>query len=115
MTESEAKTKWCPFVRAIFIGDGTFIGPCNRGVGQDGKEGELGSRCIGSRCMAWRDATINETRTMSASGPPPGPGWVVECEWEAARLEISDSPKMLQRWKLPGVPSGYCGLAGAQP
>lgn len=48
MTEGEAKTKWCPFVRY----------PCgykaiNRPTSAIGDDGNRGS-CIGSECMAWR-------------------------------------------------------------
>ena len=41
MTEEEAKTKWCPMVRA-----GNEAG-CNR---QDASD-----KCIASGCMMWRD------------------------------------------------------------
>lgn len=52
MTEDEAKTKWCPFVRAVL--PGTTLPAGNRGVGPDGTEGVKGARCIASACMAWR-------------------------------------------------------------
>lgn len=45
VTEQEAKTKWCPEIRA----DG---GSCNAGV-QNDKDVRLGN-CIGSGCMMWR-------------------------------------------------------------
>ena len=51
-TESEARECWCPAARVIApIGDGTdwFIG--NRGNDQDATPH---TRCIASRCMAWR-------------------------------------------------------------
>lgn len=52
MTESEAKTKWCPMVRVYYdrnqngvIDDAIFS---NR---------ETTPRCIGSGCMMWRKQT----------------------------------------------------------
>lgn len=52
MTEDEAKTKWCPFVRRAFrfsaIDD--LAVPVNRGA--EGKIG--GCQCIASACIAWR-------------------------------------------------------------
>ncbi len=79
MTEEEAKTKWCPFVRMIAgkiaddgkseHRDGTT--PFNRIV--DGENGRyayprVAGCCIGSACMAWRysveglDKTTEEMR-----------------------------------------------------
>ena len=60
-TESEARTKWCPFARAL-IGNGEAMTSANRE--KDGnplivKE----SRCIASECMAWQIAShTNESR-----------------------------------------------------
>lgn len=69
MTEDEAKEKWCPFSRpvtvvgednhdkspVIFMGNRVLVSI----VGDDPQEAMFnenpdGSRCIGSRCMAWR-------------------------------------------------------------
>ena len=47
MTEEEAKTKWCPFVR--------FTPPSERSSWETNRpSGINGSSCIGSACMAWR-------------------------------------------------------------
>ncbi len=50
MTEDEAKTKWCPFVRYKFaiLSDASAF---NRGGHERDAEN---TRCIGSACMAWR-------------------------------------------------------------
>lgn len=84
MTESEAKTKWCPFVRAI--GD-TDVGTMNRWTEDDGgKPNPFGNTnlCIGSACMAWR-VTDNECA-------PSDPDSSIQPKPQAA---------------------GHCGLAGS--
>lgn len=54
MTEDEAKTKWCPFVRVVIGPDNpTWQGGMltNRGaIPADNRD----TLCIGSQCMAWR-------------------------------------------------------------
>ena len=97
MTEEEAKTKWCPFVRAVtgtVYADGRSSHnnaqpPYNRIV--DGPKWAFprGANCIASACMAWR------------SIPDPTLGWHSE-ERERHRERNG-----------PFVPGGYCGLAGA--
>ena len=61
MTEDEAKTKWCPFVRINSISGDQFS--FNRmdmtNAKNDSLEYRVGAdleiaRCIGSLCMAWR-------------------------------------------------------------
>jgi hypothetical protein len=47
MTEQEAKTKWCPFVRAPHLGTAGI----NRQVDE---QPTPQARCIGSACMGWR-------------------------------------------------------------
>ena len=84
MTEDEAKTKWCPFVRERFevqyLGQ-IAITALNR-LEDEGCEGL--SRCIASECMAWR-ATDNEYLPSNASN--------------------------VNHPLDKGFPAGYCGLA----
>lgn len=62
MTEDEAKTKWCPFVRAVtgaIYDDGrsnhaTCQPAINRIVDDTKWAFPKGVACIGSACMAWR-------------------------------------------------------------
>ena len=82
MTETEAKTKWCPMVR-IAVGDGDYA-TANRGwvANPEGLiDTEMG-RCIGSACMMWR--------------------WI---EDGGANLEQYRNGEPYQQ-------RGYCGLAG---
>jgi hypothetical protein len=53
MTESEAKTRWCPMVR--FKSAETGSGPAfnRQRIGSDMDD----VNCIGSKCMAWRQQT----------------------------------------------------------
>ena len=57
MTEDEAKTKWCPFVRYAIVSKYVVSSGANR-LGDDVGYHENASqcRCIGSACMAWRPA-----------------------------------------------------------
>lgn len=49
MTEDEAKTKWCPFVR--------FTGTPSDDLVPNRSEGcEDTTRCIASACMAWKES-----------------------------------------------------------
>lgn len=49
MTEDEAKTKWCPFARALIWTTGPSL---NRYDGDENLERE--TCCLASACMAWR-------------------------------------------------------------
>lgn len=51
MTEDEAKTRWCPFVRLAAPADSQFAGTLGNRIGDD-HGGNL--CCIASKCMAWR-------------------------------------------------------------
>lgn len=62
MTEDEAKTKWCPFAKAVTgvrSSDGSIIkatSPHNRVgiVGETSPAFTHAHECIASACMAWR-------------------------------------------------------------
>ena len=54
MTEDEAKTKWCPFVRVV-MGSGVVVS--TRGTDtrtENPSKYKLSVRCIASECMMWR-------------------------------------------------------------
>lgn len=54
MTEDEAKTKWCPFVRVYSVADGEHPSAPNGSWNRHQADGLSETRCIGSACMAWR-------------------------------------------------------------
>lgn len=73
MTEKEAKTKWCPFVR--FAGRTGDEGTFNRGdvdpMNLADKGDEFVPRCIASACMAWlwiREPDSIQERQQNAEG-----------------------------------------------
>ena len=92
MTEAEAKTKWCPMVRATYFDQavGLWTGPAN--AQSMGKVGDLlyGGKCIGSACMMWRWNTKYTPPPYSMMATYPQP---------EGTTEISAT-------------EGYCGLAG---
>lgn len=103
MTEDEAETKWCPFARVAspildttrtWNGSNPKIGAetVNRGRRQD--EWPL---CIASTCMAWRWTGKNVPNTITAIA--------------AHMRENAVGP--LDATGATGIPTGYCGLAGA--
>ena len=51
MTEDEAKTKWCPFVRIDF---NQGIAWNNRASNSEIPDNNKIATCLGSECMAWR-------------------------------------------------------------
>lgn len=88
MTEEEAKTKWCPFVR--------FTGKLGYDLAPNRSErGEDTTRCIGSACMAWREH--RKTVVTRDDGSIVGPG-------EVYLVDKSRSEEV--------VIGGHCGLAG---
>lgn len=98
MTEAEAKTKWCPFVRMT----------ASQGEWHINRDPSLPSaptdtqayRCIGSACMAWRWYARIPLHVVRAIREETGVGMM-----EARKLALD----MFEG--QPGT-GGYCGLAG---
>lgn len=85
MTEDEAKTKWCPFGRALWTGSGPGeLASFNRWDSSD-TASPPPTPCLGSACMAWR----KKPRTWFSHGD----------DWREDTL----SDKYVE--------DGYCGLA----
>lgn len=127
-TESEARERWCPFVR--FTADGPDYPPVsNRGLLF--KQGSMATdlvRCIASQCMAWEwkdepvPARTHTTETGTAvGGEPPlpeGEGWRVKesglDELDEDEREKGLKPYAWTIWEkdIPAKPgTGFCGLA----
>jgi hypothetical protein len=57
LTEDEAKTKWCPFVRVTGCGSNAGSAEWHTNRPSFAEVHDKGfDRCIGSACMAWRRA-----------------------------------------------------------
>lgn len=93
MTEDEAKTRWCPFVRMT----------ASQGEWHVNRDPSLPSspqdtqayHCIGSACMAWR------TRHQWFDNAQQDPSWV------------SYAPYAFEPGPDQERDDGFCGLAGA--
>ena len=75
LTEAEARTKWCPFVR--FHGTPSDDNMSNRDGGVDNGNPGM-SRCIASGCMAWKQEVGTDPSDSSPFGSdlkPTGRGW----------------------------------------
>lgn len=114
MSEAEAKTKWCPFARAL----GTLTRPRDgvEAVIADGAQNrgyQMGGAlpnclCLGSGCMAWRwsekpgrhqkfsESSYDDDRLHEAGYAPDG---------ESGTSNRKSYSKTVQG-------TGYCGLAG---
>lgn len=96
MTDDEAKTKWCPFVRlGGNLGSDAAGSTWNRWPGD--KDPYDGSYCIGSACMAWRYTNKSAMHDRNR--------WIDTAEKtadEAYAQYLKDFPL-----------EGRCGLAGA--
>ena len=84
MTESEARTKWCPQVDLNAYRDSVM----------QALHRDEGARCIGSGCMFWRWTYL---RADDESPPPKGErGWV-----KSSRYTFHKQTE-----------TGFCGMAG---
>lgn len=89
MTEDDARTKWCPFARAVVVAKGAQDVPTHNRltmVGMDHSAIDM-INCIASECMAWRWSDVrreNYNKDIRVSMPT----------YSASTTE------------------GYCGLAG---
>lgn len=118
MTEDEAKTKWCPFVRylATFRNDAGKLeaaGCFNRGGADSGLEN---ARCIASECMAWQfnEIEYEDGEPLPFGMTPADPGWEKSGETWYAGPGVTGERRQL--WRKPLPRTGYCSLAGkAQP
>lgn len=54
MTEEQAKTRWCPFVRFVFGATDYPAGNRFDGDSETAADARSQSLCIASACMAWR-------------------------------------------------------------
>ena len=106
MTEDEAKTKWCPFVRVRGNSDENDPGSWNRldatNAKNDTLEFRVGAdmtivRCIGSACMAWRweKAITNK----------------VEIQRVVQMMQVGSGYHQIDP-EFANTEHGYCGLAG---
>lgn len=112
MTEDEAKTKWCPFVRVALMrtgedGEEHPVSPAYNRMhfdsghvpASDGSERE--TLCLGSQCMAWRWGE----GAQRWEDFPPGVMRVLPGYTGPSSGQMVDIPQ--------GKREGYCGLAGA--
>lgn len=97
MTEEEAKTKWCPFVR-ITTGNEQYHA-CNNRSEVSSRDAVLGTLCIGSDCMAWRVRHMSQTQREAMVRDQMRLG---QSRYDAL-VSVNDFD----------VPDGFCGLAGA--
>lgn len=106
VTIEEAKTKWCPFSRAMKHTDNDGVVTTNRIYRSDDKMPFKDTLCLATACMSWRwgapETQLIETPTDK---PPSGEGW----------QQSKDQPKnggaMVWKRRCPDR-LGFCGLAG---
>lgn len=76
MTEDEAKTKWCPFVKTNVIPSDGFMGAAllistgRTVLKADNDRVQVEDHCIGSGCMAWRWSFVENPGASPFTEPP---------------------------------------------
>lgn len=102
LTEEEAKTKVCV----------ETIRPAITENSGNGQWAHAPAHCIGSACMAWREAkpaTEPEYETTFTEGGAPRHG----TDWERMPPKAGDRGHVFRRVRVPAQPArGYCGKAG---
>ncbi len=119
-TESEAKTKWCPFARVLHSYTSSYGGlGYAAGVKRIDESQHRGSKCLGSACMAWRwssakGLTYRPQESLSGIGTAFGTSWAepqrpafINAEWKW------DSTRGVWHTGAPTDAVGFCGLSGS--
>ena len=97
MTEEEAKTKWCPMVRAGRIGSNTTASVNWPADGGKSVEEQEWAKCIGSACMMWR---TDQRFTVHRDVVP-------------INVRFSDNGEIRSELATPDEPQhGHCGMGG---
>jgi hypothetical protein len=68
MTEKEARTKWCPFMRAFEIHSADVGGAWAGAAAINTDKAVDECRCIASECMMWRIETDADNQKMEWTG-----------------------------------------------
>ena len=107
LTEEEARTKWCPFMRYVFNDLG---GGANAWEGKDNVTVRSPNtcRCIASACMAWRwyerpDEACRRTELWSREK---------NCRVNSAYGDDAWWRPIEHVGEKPPPRRGYCGIAG---
>lgn len=116
MTESEAKTKWCP----VFSVLQTTFYIAKPGMTANPEYG----KCSGSACMMWKkEGPAVENRCGKSFAPdenpvpPEGEGWELAGEPQLKEVYMPGQEPLRQMrfvpyWTRKISQQGYCGLAG---
>lgn len=106
MTEDEAKTKWCPFVRAWECGGQSWVARPLTGPEDGGQMTAEKAFCMGSACMAWRWSDAKRTATFldavqAHMKSVPNPNFA-----KSTQVVYAERGREFEQTE------GYCGLAG---